>query len=113
MKLFEKMCYKAGLKFGTAIACKNMSAEEKRQLERKLYQEKLQEEKLAAASRRSCNSGNTSRACCANCYYFMSSAEFGVEYFCTKHDINFTHDDIIDDVHLKSGCRDYSTKGYW
>ena len=44
MKLFEKMCYKAGLKFGTAVYGQNMSAEEKRQLERQLYQQKLQEE---------------------------------------------------------------------
>ena len=37
MKLFEKMCYKAGLKVGMAIHGSHLSAEEKRALERKLY----------------------------------------------------------------------------
>ena len=113
MKLYEKLAFKAGLKLGTAVYGKNMSAEEKRQLERKLYQEKLQEEKRAAASRRSCSSGNTTRACGANCHYFMNGVGIGNANLCAKHGIDFTFDDILYDVHHTSVCDDYSTKGYW
>ena len=113
MKLFEKMCYKAGLKFGTAVYGQNMSAEEKRQLERQLYQQKLQEEKRAAASRRSGSSGSTQRRCCANCHYFMNGVGIGNAHYCAKHGIDFTFSDISDNVHLNSVCKDYSTKGYW
>ena len=114
MKLYEKLCFKLGAKVGAALYGGNLTPEQKRQIERQVYQEALEEDRQKkAAARRSCSSGNTQRRCCANCHHFMTSPVFGVEYFCTKHNIDFTRVDIIDDVHLNSVCNDYSTKGYW
>ena len=104
MKLYEKLAYKAGLKFGTAIHGKNMTAEEKRALERRLYQEKLQEEKQAAAVRGT--SGGSSyrpRECCANCFYF---SDFMGQY-CTEHQYAFTTSEEVNNVKYERRCSSY------
>ena len=114
MKLYEKLCFKLGAKVGSALYGGNLTPEQKRQIERQVYQEKLEEERLkAAAARRVSSSGSTTRRCCANCQYSMSTPVFGVSYFCTKHNIDFTREDLIDDVHLKSCCNDYWERGRW
>ena len=115
MKLYEKLCFKLGTKVGSALYGGHLTPEEKRELERRVYQEKLAEERAKAAAARS-YSGSTSscyRAVCGNCHHFLTSPYFGYPYFCTKHDIKFSHDDIRDNVHFNSGCRDFSKKGYW
>lgn len=103
MKLFEKLAFKAGVKFGTAVYGGNLSAEEKRQLERRLYQEKLQEEKRAAAARRSSGSSYRPRECCANCFYF---SDFMGQY-CTEHQYAFTTSEEVNNVKYERVCSSY------
>ena len=58
-------------------------------------------------------SSSGTRRCCANCHYYMTSPYFGYPFFCAKHDIKFSYDDIEDDVPVNSCCENYSQKGYW
>ena len=58
-------------------------------------------------------SSSANRRCCANCHYYLTSPYFGYPYYCTKHDIKFSYDDLTDDVPLNSCCAQYSSKGYW
>ena len=104
MKLHEKMAFKLGTKFGTAIYGGNMTAEEKRQLERKLYKEKLEEERLKeAAARRAASSSYVPRECCANCFYFSNF----MGHYCTEHQYAFTTSEEVNNVRYTRVCSSY------
>ena len=115
MKLYEKIAFKLGTKVGTALYGGNLTPEQKRQLERKVYQEKLEEERMKAAASRSSggSSGSSCAQVCANCHYFGYLGTIDCDYYCTKHDIEFSYIDIRDDVHYRRRCSDYTKKGYW
>ena len=107
MRLFEKMCYKAGLKVGMAIHGGHLSAEEKRALERKLYKEGLEEDRRkreaeARAARASASSYRMPE-CCANCFYF---SDFMGQY-CTKHQYEFTVSEEVNNVKYDRRCSEY------
>ena len=102
MKLFEKLAYKAGLKFGAAVNRNDLSAEEKRELVNRLYKEKLAEEKRNA-SRSSGGSSYRMPECCANCFYF---SDFMGQY-CTKHQYEFTVSEEVNNVKYDRRCSEY------
>ena len=107
MTLFEKLCTKAGLKFGTAVYGSHLSAEEKRALERRLYKEALEEDRLKkqaeARAARASSSGYRMQECCANCFYF---SDFMGQY-CTKHQYEFTVSEEVNNVKYDRRCSEY------
>lgn len=49
---------------------------------------------------------------CANCTYFSYNwSSIDHPYTCLKHNIDFTHSEIDNDVHYKSTCDHYKRKG--